>query len=77
MNFNTSYIHIKTISMKLSILYCWSNYILSDAFLSQKIMFIWANSADDPDEMPHFAAFHLDLHCLPKYLFMGIKNEKG
>ena len=22
-----------------------------------------------PDEMLHFAAFHLGLHCLPKYLF--------
>ena len=25
-----------------------------------------ANSVG-PDEMPHFAAFHLGLHCLPKY----------
>ena len=25
-----------------------------------------ANS-EDPDEMPHKAAFHLSLHCLPKY----------
>ena len=38
--------------------------------------FIFANRAD-PDEMPHDAAFHLDLHCLPKYLFEDIKNEKG
>ena len=29
---------------------------------------ILANSAD-PDEMQHYAAFHLGLHCLPKYLF--------
>ena len=35
---------------------------------------IIANSAD-PDEMPPYAAFHLDLHCLPKYLFTGIENE--
>ena len=28
--------------------------------------FIKVNSAD-PDEMPHFVAFHLGLHCLPKY----------
>ena len=27
--------------------------------------FVVANSAD-PDEMPHDAAFHLGLHCLPK-----------
>ena len=25
----------------------------------------------DPDEMPHNVAFHLGLHCLPKYLFLG------
>ena len=28
--------------------------------------FIEVNSAD-PDEMPHIVAFHLGLHCLPKY----------
>ena len=31
-------------------------------FLSLKISFVLANSAD-PDEMPHSAAFHLGLHC--------------
>ena len=25
----------------------------------------------DPDEMQHFAAFHLGLHCLQKYSFRG------
>ena len=39
-----------------------------------KTVFILANSAE-PDEMPPCAAFHLGLHCLPKYLFMGIQNE--
>ena len=28
--------------------------------------FVATNSAD-PDEMPHFAAFHRGLHCLQKY----------
>ena len=37
-------------------------------FLSLKIGFVSANS-EDPDEMPHYVAFHLGLHCLPKYLF--------
>ena len=27
--------------------------------------------------MPPYAAFHLCLHCLPKNLFAGIRNEKG
>ena len=37
-------------------------------FLSLKVVFILANSAD-PDEMLHHAAVHLGLHCLPKYPF--------
>ena len=44
--------------------------------MSLKIVFIIANSAD-PDEMPPYAAFHLGLHNLPKYLFTGIQKEKG
>ena len=38
--------------------------------------FIPAKSVDpdDPDEMLHYAAFHLGHHCLPKYQFVGIKN---
>ena len=38
--------------------------------------FNFANSAD-PDEMPPYVAFHLGLHCLPKYLFTGIQNENS
>ena len=33
-------------------------------FHSLKIDFVLTNSVD-PDEMLHFAAFHLGLHCLP------------
>ena len=29
----------------------------------------------DPEGILHFADFHLGLHCLPKYPFVGIKNE--
>ena len=73
-------IHFYT-SMELSILYfifrgCQRYFPWNDVFLSLKIVFILANSAD-PDEMPHYAAFHLGLHCLPKYLYTGIQNEKG
>ena len=44
--------------------------------MSLKIVFILVNSAD-PDEMPPYVAFHLGLHCLPKYLFTSYQNEKG
>ena len=41
-----------------------------------KIFFTFTNSVD-PDEMQHYAAFHLGLHCLQKYLFRGFPNSKG
>ena len=47
-----------------------------DIFMSVKNVFILAHSAD-PDEMPPYASFHLGLHCLPKYLFTSIQNDKG
>ena len=37
-------------------------------FLFLKTVFVLANSVD-ADEMPHHAAFHLGLHCLPMYAF--------
>ena len=38
------------------------------------VALILAKSAD-PDEMPHFAVFHLGLHCLPKYmLVLGVSS---
>ena len=36
-------------------------------------MFNHSNSAD-PDEMYHYAACHLYLHCLPKYPFSGFPS---
>ena len=53
-----------------SILYCFFFIV----FL--KVVFVKAKSAD-PDEMLHDAAFHLGLHCLPKYPFRGIQYAKG
>ena len=40
------------------------------------IFFTFTNSID-PDEMQLYAAFHLSLHCLQKYLFRGFMNAKG
>ena len=44
-------------------------------FLSEDL-FTFTNSAD-PDEMQHYAAFHLVLLCLQKYLLLGFLNTKG
>ena len=76
-------IHINTISMGLSILYFkglpvkasiykMMYYCPRRLFLSLKI----ENSAD-PDEMLPYVAFHLGLHCLPKYPFISIQNGMG
>ena len=43
-------------------------------FLSLKIDFVLVIIAD-PDTMPHYAAFHLGLHCL--YLFRGFLSTRG
>ena len=45
-------------------------------FFCLKIVLAFTNSVD-PDEMQHFAAFHLGLHCLQKYPFKGFPNTKG
>ena len=41
-----------------------------------EVVLILANSVD-PDEMQHYAAFHLGLHCLPKYLSSVQYNKKS
>ena len=52
-------------------------------YVSKNIVFfclkIFFNSTNRivADEMPHYAAFHLGLHCLQKYSFSGFPNTKG
>ena len=68
-----------TKNMELSILYFsgfWVKISWNDVFLPQKVVFILANSAD-PGEMPTYVAFHQGLHCLPKYKYTNILNERG
>ena len=48
------------------------NYV----FLCLRIVFIIANCAE-PDEMLPYGAFHLSIHCLPKYLSTVIQYDKG
>ena len=52
------------------------NFQNYEVFMSQKIVFVLANSAD-PDEMPHNAAFHQGLNFLLKNLFAYIQNEQN
>ena len=67
---NSSYLYYK-IHFGLSIVYIEGSQVIISkkyCFITLKINFVLANSADS-DEMLHYAAFHLCLHCLPKYLF--------
>ena len=49
---------------------------LKKLFLSLKIDFVLAYRAD-PDEMPHYAAFHLGLRWLTKFPFVGFYSIIG
>ena len=68
-------IKLHTIKSGWSIVYSYSFQTIF-VFQSLKIDFVLASSADH-DEMLHYAAFHLGLHCLPKYLFRGLGFTKG
>ena len=62
------------INMGLSIVYIEGLQIIISkencVFLLLIIIFVLANSVY-PDEMLHYAAFHLGFCCLPKYTFRG------
>ena len=51
-------------------------YIEGSQVLTLKTLLILANSVD-PGEIPYYAAFHLGLHCLSKYLLWVFQNSKG
>ena len=72
--------HIDTISMGLPILYFKGSHVdfflNNDVFLSLNVVLILLNSAD-PHEIQLYAAFHMGLHCLPKYSYRGFPEYKG
>ena len=62
-----------TINMERPIVYIkvtGYNFTPKILFLSLMIVVVLENSVD-PDEMPHYAAFQLGLHCLPKSTFLS------
>ena len=40
-------------------------------------LFLPFTDSEDSDEMQHYAAFHLGLHCVQKYWFSSFPNTKG
>ena len=69
--------HIDTLSMGLPIVYPKGSKeeFSKLCLLSLKNVLILANS-EDQDEMQHYAAFHLGLHCLQKYPFRGFQYKR-
>ena len=67
--------------MDLSILYFKRSHVEISKFqyisVPEDCFYLIEQNSADPDEMLHHAAFHLGLHCLQKYLFTSIQNEKG
>ena len=66
----------ETINLGWSIVYIKESQVIISkliVFLTLKIIFVLANSADS-DEMPHYAAFHLGFHCLPKKAFRPVRK---
>ena len=49
-----------------------SGYSVKSVFLSEYLFCLMYSV--DPDEMQHYAAFHLGIHCLQEYLFRGFPN---
>ena len=50
-------------------------FLYSDVFLYLKVVLMLGSSVG-PDEMQLCGAFHLGLHCLPKYPFRGFQYTK-
>ena len=40
-------------------------------------VFLLITNSVEPDEVPHFARFHLGHHCLQNRLIMGFQYTKG
>ena len=71
---------IKAIRMGLSIIYLKGSQVgilpIMMYFCPWACFYLVTNS-ENLDEMQHYAAFHLGLHSLSKYPFMGFQNTKG
>ena len=50
--------------------------ISSQHSITEPLCISFTNSVD-PDDMQHYAAFHLGLHYLQKYSFKVFRNTKG
>ena len=72
-------IKFDTVKPRWTIIYIEGSQVIifkNLVFLSMKMYLVLAISAD-PDEMQLHVAFHLCLHCLPKYSISGSQYTNG
>ena len=64
---------------KTSMVHClfsWATcYNYQNLYLSLKMDFVLVTS-EDPYLILHYVAFHLGLHCFPKYLFSNSRQQR-
>ena len=60
-----------TINLELSIVCIWGVRLCFYKCIFGLKFLLTLTTSVDPDEMPHYAAFHLGLHCLSKCLFIN------
>ena len=71
----------ETVHIERSTVYTEGSLVIISKYIvhvlhSLKIFSVLQNCVD-PDETSHRAAFHLGLHCLPKYAFRRYWYTKG
>ena len=72
-------IKFDSVKPRWTIIYIEGSHVIifkNIVFLSIKMYLVLAISAD-PDEMQLHVAFHLCLHCLPKYSISGSQYTNG
>ena len=74
-----SFFWLDTIHLGWSIVYIKGSQVIisnENCISFSEIVFVLANSVD-PDEMLHYAAFHLGLHYLPRYTLRSQLKKNG
>ena len=72
---------IENVSTQLTVFHCFAHCLLPGrAFASLYVLLFLEKEAEiggRANERPRYAAFHLGLHCLPKYPFRGFLFSNG
>ena len=71
--------YIDTINMGIPIMHFKGSLVEFTKLQCISVSEVYLNLTEPcrPNEMPHLAAFHLGLLCLPKYPFRDLQYTKG